>query len=292
MRNFDINDPETSALTPEELQKVLSSIDIPVCPAVVTQALAEALKDEPDLRILAKLVATDPSMSAAALKLANSALYRSGSPVTSVRHALDRLGTKSVVCIVVAVALRSSVEGLSAAWLNDFWQRATQVAVISALVARRQFGISQDAAYTFALFHNAAIPMMMKRFDNYGQVLETAKAEGRLLVDAEIDFFPCTHPIVGSLMVRNWGLPSTLGQAIRFHHEADAYELPDQTLPGSALSLIAVTHVAEHLIARIRQENDYEVGADLFEKALSFIGVSDTELDDLQQRVEAALADE
>ena len=63
MRNFDINDPETSALTPEELQKVLSSIDIPVCPAVVTQALVEALKDEPDLRILAKLVATDPSMS-------------------------------------------------------------------------------------------------------------------------------------------------------------------------------------------------------------------------------------
>ena len=292
MRNFDINDPETSALTPEELQKVLSSIDIPVCPAVVTQALAEALKDEPDLRILAKLVATDPSMSAAALKLANSALYRSGNPVTSVRHALDRLGTKSVVCIVVAVALRSSVEGLSPAWLNDFWQRATQVAVISALVARRQFGISQDAAYTFALFHNAAIPMMMKRFDNYGQVLETAKAEGRLLVDAEVDFFPCTHPIVGSLMIRNWGLPSTLGQAIRFHHEADAYELPDQTLPGSALSLIAVTHVAEHLIARIRQENDYEVGADLFEKALSFIGVSDTELDDLQQRVEAALADD
>ena len=290
MRNFDINDPETSALTPEELKKVLSSIDIPVCPAVVTQALAEALKDEPDLRILAKLVATDPSMSAAALKLANSSLYRSGNPVTSVRHALDRLGTKSVVCIVVAVALRSSVEGLSPAWLNDFWQRATQVAVIAALVARRQFGISQDAAYTFALFHNAAIPMMMKRFDNYGQVLETAKAEGRLLVDAEIDFFPCTHPIVGSLMVRNWGLPSTLGQAIRFHHEADAYELPDQTLPGSALSLIAVTHVAEHLIARIRQENDYEVGADLFEKALAFMGISDTELDDLQQRVEAALA--
>lgn len=292
MRNFDINDPETSALTPEELQKVLSSIDIPVCPAVVTQALAEALKDEPDLRVLAKLVATDPSMSAAALKLANSALYRSGSPVTSVRHALDRLGTKSVVCIVVAVALRSSVEGLSPAWLNDFWQRATQVAVISALVARRQFGISQDAAYTFALFHNAAIPMMMKRFDDYGQVLAAAKAEGRLLVDAEATFFPCTHPIVGSLMVRNWGLPSTLGQAIRFHHEADAYELPDQTLPGSALSLIAVTHVAEHLIARIRQENDYEVGVDLFDKALSFIGISDTELDDLQQRVEAALADE
>ena len=67
---------------------------------------------------------------------------------------------------------------------------------------------------------------------------------------------------------------------------------PSPQVRESALSLIAVTHVAEHLIARIRQENDYEVGVDLFEKALSFMGISDTELDELQQRVEAALADD
>ena len=291
MRSDDVKNLETGVLTPEELKKVLSSIDIPACPAVVTQALSEARKDEPDLHLLAKLVAADPSMSAAALKLANSALYRSGNPVTGARHAVERLGSKAVSCIVVAGALRSTVEGLPVAWLNDFWHHATQVAVITALVARRQFGVSQEAAYTFALFHNAAIPMMMKRFGDYGAVLEAAKAEGRLLVDAEMAFFPCTHPIVGSLMVRNWGLPSTLGLAIRFHHEVDAYDLPDQTLPGSALSLIAVTHVAEHLIARIGDANDYEVGVDLFERAQAFMGISDAELDELQQRVEAALAE-
>ena len=292
MRSDDVKNLETGVLTPEELKKVLSSIDIPACPAVVTQALSEALKDEPDLHLLAKLVAADPSMSAAALKLANSALYRSGSPVTGARHAVERLGSKAVSCIVVAGALRSTVEGLPVAWLNEFWHHATQVAVITALVARRQFGVSQEAAYTFALFHNAAIPMMMKRFGDYGAVLEAAKAEGRLLVNAEMAFFPCTHPIVGSLMVRNWGLPSTLGLAIRFHHEVDAYDLPDQTLPGSALSLIAVTHVAEHLIARIGDTNDYEVGVDLFERAQAFMGISDAELDELQQRVETALEDD
>lgn len=292
MRNFNIDDPETSALTPEELKKVLSSIDIPVCPAVVSQAMAEALKDEPDLRLLAKLVSADPSMSAAALKLANSSLYRSGSAVSDVRRAVERLGTKAVVCIVVAGALRASVDGLPAAWVNEFWHRAAQVAVIAALVARRQFGIAQDAAYTYALFHNAAIPMMMKRFADYGAVLAATQANGEMLVDAELKYFPCTHPIVGSLMVRNWGLPATLGLSIRFHHDPDAYELPDQTLPGSALSLIAVAHVAEHLIARLLGEHDGEVGGELFARALAFLGISDAELDELQLRVEAALADE
>ena len=279
------NDPQSSALTPEQLQKVLSSIAIPICPAAVTKAMAEAQKDEPDLRYLAKLIAADPSMSAAALKLANSALYRSGNPVASVRQAAERLGTKSVVCIVLAVALRSSVDGLPEVWLDRFWRHATQVAIISALVARRQFGISQDAAYTYALFHDAAIPMMMKRFTEYAAVLEAVKAEGQTLFEAEKSYFPCTHPIVGSLMVRNWGLPSILGLAIRFHHDPEAYDLPDQTLPGSALSLIAVTHIAEHLIYEIQGTRDYEVGEELFEKALAFLGLTENDLDDLRQRV-------
>ena len=283
------NTPENAALSHEELQKVVATIDIPVCPAIVTQAMAEAQKDEPDLRKLAALITADPSMSAAALKLANSVLYRSGTPISSVRNAVERLGTKIVVCVVVAVALRSSVDGLPAVWLDKFWRRATQTAVVSGLVARRQFGISPDAAYTYALFHDAAIPMMMKRFKEYEQVMTKAKAEGKMLVDAESSYFPCTHPVVASLMVRNWGLPSILGQAIRFHHEPDVYELPDQSLPGSALSLIAVTHIAEHLTAEELGEHDFEVGIELFEKALTFIGISENELDELRQRVALAL---
>ena len=290
MLSGDLNDAESNDLTPEQLEKVLSSIDIPVCPVVVTKALLEAQSDNPDLPRLAKLIAEDPSMSATALKLANSVIYRSANPVSSVRHAVERLGTQSVVCIVIAVALHSTIKGLSEAWLNHFWRRTTQVAVIAALVARHQFGISQDTAYTYALFHHAAIPMMMKRFTAYEAVLEKAKTEGELLIESETALFPCTHTIVGSLMVRNWGLPAIIGLAIRFHHDPEAYELPDQTLPGSALSLIAVTHIAQRLISEMLGERDCEVGEQLFAKALDFIGLSDNELDDLRPQVEMTLA--
>ena len=290
MHEGDLNDAQPCALTPEQLDKTLSSIDIPVCPVVVSKALLEAQSDDPDLPRLARLIAEDPSMAATALKLANSAIYRSGNPVSSVRHAVERLGTQSVVCIIIAVALHSSVEGISKTWLNQFWRRTTQVAVITALVARHQFGISQDTAYTYALFHHAAIPMMMKRFTDYETVLEKAKTDGKLLIDSETALFPCTHTIVGSLMVRSWGLPAIIGLAIRFHHDPEAYELPDQTLPGNALSLIAVTHIAQRLISEMLGERDYEVGEKLFAKAMDFIGLSDNELDDLRPQVEMTLA--
>ena len=278
-------------ISPEDLAKVMSTIDIPACPSVVIDAMQEAQRDEPDLNRLAGIISTDAGMSAAALKLANSPLYGASSRLTSVRKAVERLGTKNVVCVVVAVALRASMSGLPAAWLENFWKRTTLLAIISSLVARRLYGISPDAAYTYSLFHDAAIPLMMRRFPNYGEVLEKCRNEGLMLVQAEGDMFPCTHPIIGSLLVRNWGLPPILGQAIRFHHEDDAYDLPDRTLPGGAVSLIAVTQVSEHLLSEILDDCDLEVGAQLFAKALDYLGVSESDLDDLRSRVAEAVSE-
>lgn len=282
---------KTYELSHDDLNKVMASVDIPVCPGVLTEAMSEAQKDEPDIRRLADIITADPGMSAAALKLANSPLYGGGRLVSSVRNAVERLGTKNIVCVVVASALRASITGLPAAWLEQFWRRTSMMALAASLIARRLYGISPDAAYTYTLFHDAAIPLMMKRFPNYGDVLEKCEREGMLLEQAEAQFFPCTHPIVGSLLVRNWGLPPILGQAIRFHHEPDAYDLPDRTLPGGALSFIAVTQVAEHLLAEIQEGEDLEVGSALFERAIDYLGISPDDLDRLRQQVNAAIED-
>ena len=162
------------------------------------------------------------------------------------------------------------------------------LALASSLIARRQYGISPDAAYTYALFHDAAIPLMLRRFPDYAGILEKCRQEGGMLNEAEEQYFPCTHPIVGSLLVRNWGLPPIFGQAIRFHHETEAYDLPDRTLSGGALSLIAVTQVAEYLLGEII-DGDIEVGAYLFERALDFLGISGDDLDELRQRIASAV---
>ena len=275
-------------LSHDVVEKVMSSIDIPTCPGMVTDAMREAQKDEPDLSRLADIIGSDAGMSAAALKLANSPLFGANNRVVSVRKAVERLGIQNVVCVVVASALRASVTGLPAAWVEDFWRRTMQLALSSSLVARRQYGISADAAYTYALFHNAAIPLLMRRFPNYVDVLEGCRSEGRMLSDAEEQYFPCTHPIVGSLLVRNWGLPPLLGQAIRFHHEKDVYDLPDRSLPGGALSLIAVTQVAEHLLDEIIGDTS-EVDTNLLERALAFLGISNDDLDELRQRFASAV---
>jgi HD-like signal output (HDOD) protein len=272
-------------LSDADIQKVVSTIDIPACPQIVAKTMAEAQKDEPDIELLSRLITNDAGMSAAALKLANSATFSRGNPLTSIRSAVDRLGMKNIVCVVVASALRNAFSGLPAEWLDTFWRDTMDGAAISAAVARMQYGVSPDTAFTYALFHDAAIPLMAKRFPDYLDLIRKSVENGQMLIEAETGRFPCTHPIVASLLIKSWGLPSILGLAIRFHHDPEAYDLPDTTLPGAALSFIAVTHIAEHLRYEIKGQVDFDVGTHLFERAVSHLGISSDDMDDLRTLV-------
>ncbi|MDD5296861.1 MAG: HDOD domain-containing protein [Rhodocyclaceae bacterium] len=285
-----MSDTQDEQLSTDDLNQHLATLEIPVCPAIVMQVMAEAQKDEPDLRALAKTISGDVGMSALAIKLANSAAFSNGAPVTSVSQALARLGTRNVVCVVVAVALKNSVTGVPAAVLESFWNRTSLMAIAAGVVARHHYGIPPDLAYTYALFHDAAIPVMMRHFPDYQKVIAAATAQGTLLVTVEDQHFQCTHAIVGALLVRNWGLPSAIREAVRFHHDKDVYELPAKTLPSLGLSLIAVTHVAEHLASELRQEQDLDVGEAHFNQARRHLGIDDHDMEELREELQAALS--
>ncbi|MEY2632466.1 MAG: hypothetical protein RIR00_1120 [Pseudomonadota bacterium] len=275
-------------LSLQQLDKVFASIEIPACPAIVQQVMGEAQKDEPDLKALSRRIASDVGMAAMTIKLANSPLFRSGNPATSVPQAVARLGTRNVVCVVIAIALRNAVPGLPAAQLEHFWNRATAIANAAGVIARRQHGIAADAAYTFALFHDAAIPVLLRRFSEYGALLDAVKQEGLVLCQEEMRRFHCDHMLVGGLLAKNWGLPPAMAQAIRHHHDPELFRLPPQAISAEALSLVAVTLVAEELLARIEgSENDVE--PELFLAACQHLGIGAEELHELEEELVVAL---
>jgi len=277
-------------LSPEALANVLGAVDIPSCPSVVSDVLIEAQRDAPDLRRLAAHVVKDPGMSATAIKLANSALFGGRYPVDSVHKALDRLGTRNVVSVIVASALRSSMRGASPALVERFWHRASSLAMASGLIARRVYGVSPDMAYLYGLFRDAAIPVLMRRFPDYGDQVRQGVEAGLSRVAAENATFSCSHPVIGYLLVQSWKLPDAIGQAIRFHHEPDVYDLGDAVLPDAALAMIAVAHVADHLISAIVGEADTELDASGFERAQVYLGIEGEDLADLADAVVPGLS--
>ncbi|HWT54237.1 MAG TPA: HDOD domain-containing protein [Rhodocyclaceae bacterium] len=280
----------THQLSKQELDQVLSTFEIPTCPAMVAEVMAEARKDEPDIRKIAAAITADVGMSAITLKMANSALFRSGSSINNVHRALDRLGMRNVLSVVLGVALRSSMQGLPSAEIERVWARTSILAQSCGILARNLYGIPPDEAYTYALFHDAAIPLMLKRFPNYPKLIAEAAARGESRIQAERQL-PCTHPIIGSLLVRNWGLPLDVSLAIRFHHEPDVYTLSDETLPGTALSLIAVGQVVEQVMTEVMPDQEDEVGEAMFIEAMRHLGMPLEERDSIADIVRKSIAD-
>lgn len=284
----------TSATKPsspnsEQLAADLAAIRIPACPAVVTEVLKEARKDEPNFKVLARIISSDVGMSAMAVKLANSPMFGSAARVKSVQQAISRLGTSNVLNIIVAAALRSSVDGLPADFLEHFWDMAAARALCAGLLARRHVGIPPEDAYTYGLFQNAAVPVLMQHFSTYAELYAGAGEHGDRLVALEREHFHSDHAVVGWLLARNWGLPAKIASAIQHHHNPERYILPEDELPSNALALIAVAQLAEFIIAELGS-GAQGVDQRAFEDARTFLGTTDHDLDEFREIVAAALA--
>lgn len=272
-----------------ELSKLLDSIELPSCPATLGQVMAEARKDSPDAQALTRLITADVGLSAAAIKLANSPLYRRGEPLDSVPRAVALLGTRNVLNVAVSVSLRTSVgQGLPPEWLDAFWRRAGHEALAAGLVARLLRGVPADTAYTYALFHHAAMPLMMKRFPDYLETLATSHRSGSDQATHEHARHGCTHAQVGNLLARNWGMPALLTAAIRAHHDEDLYHAERPDLPAQAASLIAVGRVAELLVDELSGEDDAERRRQ-GELASGWLGLGDDDLTDIREALDAAM---
>jgi len=276
-------------LTHEELNETLAAVRIPACPAIVTEVMREAQRDEPSIRALTRILASDVGMSAMAVKLANSPMFGSTAPVRSVQQAVNRLGIRNILSVVIAVALRNSDTSLPAELMESFWSRASALALAAGVLARKHVGISPESAYTYALFQDAAVPVLMANFPDYAALYAAAADRGAPFIEEEQAYFRCDHAIAGWLLARNWGLPATIAAAIRYHHDPELYILPEKELPSGALALIAVTVIAEYVVAEFAKDAEPVKGRP-FDDAMAFLGTSEVDLDEYRDIVAAALS--
>jgi len=276
-------------LTHEELNETLAAVRIPACPAIVTEVMREAQRDEPSIKDLTRILASDVGMSAMAIKLANSPMFGSGAKVKSIQQAVARLGISNILSVVIAVALRNTNNSLPAELMDSFWSRAATLALAAGVLARKHVGIAPESAYTYALFHDAAVPVLMINFPDYAALYASTTDHGASFVRQEQEHFRCDHAVTGWLLARNWGLPARIASAIRYHHDPELYILPEKELSSDALALIAVTIVAEHVVAEFTKDAEPVEGRP-FEDAKAFLGTSEADLDEFRELAAAALA--
>ncbi len=84
-------------------QLASSNARLPVFNATALKIQREIAKDEPDIRLIERLIVSDQSLTAKVLSVSNSSFYKGLNQVATVHNAILRLGINEVSNIVMLV---------------------------------------------------------------------------------------------------------------------------------------------------------------------------------------------
>lgn len=241
-----------------ELEKVVLQLGIPLCPKILLDLSSESRKSEPDLFRIEKLICADVGLSGAIIKTVNSPFYGLRSKVNSIMEAIHMLGLSHLSLMVMGMVLRDVLKGMSSVDMGRFWDASTKVAIISSYIACRlpylafesmPRQIDKDEAYTYGLFQDCGIPILLLKHASYKDILNTAnQSKSRKFTEIEDAAYGMNHALVGYLLAKSWGLPETMLQAIRLHHDHAALTQDPGCASSESRDFIALALLAERAI--------------------------------------------
>lgn len=229
----------------------IKDIGIPPRPQILIAIEKEMHKDAPDFILLSKLISSDVALAAGLIKTANSPFFGFNKRVRTVNEALLVLGLKTVTRTIAGLALQKIFPHVPS--LERFWDASAKTARTAAwLAGQRKLpgGLRPSDAYTFALFRDCGIPVLLIPFPEYGKVLQAANtATDTCFTDVEEQALGINHALVGAELAEGWLLPPEICAAIRHHHSlAHLAGDQDTDLPQTTRSLIALAQTAELLL--------------------------------------------
>lgn len=231
------------------LEEAVRDVGIPPRPAVLDRVQLEMSKEEPDLSRLATIISADVSLAAGLMKIANSPYFGLRGRTRTVQQAVVLLGPDFAARAITGMVLRNAFP--RAGSLERFWDASARIAQICGWLAAREplramFDVGD--AYSYGLFRDCGIPIMLRKYADYAQTLAAANDESTLgFTDVELARHPTNHAVVGCVLARTWWLPENSCIAIRHHHDVPAIAAGSIALPPESARLIALAQFAERL---------------------------------------------
>lgn len=267
---------------------LVRNLGIPPRPQTLTDLQAEITSDDPDFRRIARLVASDVALTAALLRIVNSPALALSRKCETLDQAVSMLGLRQINVMVTGLVLRKVLR-VDGPQLTRFWDVSAKRSHALGRLARDLGGVEADVAQTFGLFCDVGIPLLMRRFPDYGETLKACNEEAvRSFTEVEEERHHTDHALIGGLMARSWGMSPVLCTAIRLHHEYAVFH--DPKVSDVVLRLIAMSLVAEISIQRfagLNTSTEWNKGGDL---AIGALMLSDQEVEDWIERLLADYA--
>lgn len=208
----------------------------PLLPGVALEVIALSQRADASFDEVTRVLEHDPVLAAKVLAIAQSSLYRSRSPVLSLRQAAVRLGLATLRNLVVeaSLAVVFDVPGYERSLARLSWH-STVTAYLIRAVARRG-AVDPEYAFLCGLLHDVGIAacLLAMSSDPRGPPVPF-EALAPVLDDV--------HQEASGVLTRLWGLPPEIQRVVATHHQLVVGGTPDP--------LNAHLMVAEHLAGEL-----------------------------------------
>jgi len=214
----------TKSLHLAAMDRMIDQLDnLHSAPYVAYQVLTVLQDEDFDTGQLVQCLEADPALATSVLRLVNSSYFGLARNVSSLRHAIMFLGSRSLRLAVLNFGLLQHLVADSPAEVyQDFWRRAITMAAAGSRLAARCPDVAQDVAYSAGLLAELGVLVFSQmETDTYVRLYERV-GHGELLVESERERFGFHHGQVGARLLDRWNLPTALTEAVSGHHESDA----------------------------------------------------------------------
>lgn len=140
--------------------------------------LQQALNDpECHAETAVKLIQADPLMAARTVAIANSVAYnRSGTSISGVRPAVQRLGVRTLQSLVASLIVRQLGSTITDPGLKamaaQLWEHTAHVAALAQVIARRVTHVDPDTALFTGIVHEVGGFYMLSRAQEFPGIME------------------------------------------------------------------------------------------------------------------------
>ena len=233
---------DQAAIATGNFSRLFGKLEVAPISPLAMRLLELSNQAEVEISEVAKLISSDPGVTAKILRTVNSSFFGLSHQVADVQQGITLLGINRVTSLVLAFSA-AQVLPVKAAGFDpvEFWQDSVRRALFASALCGRIARGNEGEAFTGGLLQNIALPILrVKWVKHYMPVVSAAEETGKDLHLIEDEMLSWNHAQAGAWMARNWGFPDVLVCCIGLHH-SHLVDLESMNLIATPVAAVAAS---------------------------------------------------
>lgn len=187
-------------------------LPLPTLPEVAIKVRETVDDEDTSITDVAQIIETDAPLSARIIQVANSALYRGLSPADNVQTAVMRMGLITVRNLATSLVMKQLFQATHPVvdqYLRAAWKLSTDVAALSAMIAKTYTNLESDSALLAGLTHSIGLSPILVKAESDPDLLNDTEALEKLIYEI--------YPAVGMQILQKWDFSEYLTEVPSQH---------------------------------------------------------------------------